>query len=100
MRIIAKRTLRQFWEGHPRNRAAKVPLEDWYAQTVTAEWSTPADVKQTYGDASILRSGRVVFNIGGNKYRLVAHINYFYKIVFVKFVGTHEEYDKIDAHTV
>lgn len=100
MRIIAKRTLRQFWEAHPRNRAAKTPLEDWYAQVSAADWGTPGDVKAHYGDASILRDGRVVFNIGGNKYRLVVRINYPYRVVYVRFVGTHAEYDAIDAATI
>lgn len=61
---------------------------------------TPADVKETYGDASILRNSRVVFNIGGNKFRLVVRINYPYRIVYIRFVGTHEEYDRIDAETI
>lgn len=100
MRIIAKRTLRQFWEAHPRNRAAQTPLEDWYAQVSAADWTTPADVKAHYGDASIRRGGRVVFNIGGNKYRLVVRINYPYRVVYVRFVGTHVEYDAIDAATI
>ena len=65
-----------------------------------AEWSTPADVKQMYGDASILKNNRVVFNIGGNKFRLVVRINYPYRIVYVRFVGTHQEYDAIDAETI
>jgi mRNA interferase HigB len=97
MRIIAKRTLRQFWEAHQRNRAAKTPLEDWYAQAGAADWATPAEVKAQFGDASILQGGRVVFNIGGNKYRLVVRINYPYRVVYIRFVGTHAEYDEIDA---
>jgi mRNA interferase HigB len=100
VRIIAKRTLRQFWERHPRNLAAKTPLEDWHAQVADADWATPADVKRDYGDASILRDSRVVFNIGGNKYRLVARINYPYRVVYIRFVGTHREYDEIDVNTV
>ena len=75
MRIIARRTLRRFWEAHPRNRAAKTPLEDWYAQASAADWATPAEVKAQFGDASILQGGRIIFNIGGNKYRLVVRIN-------------------------
>lgn len=100
MRVIAKRTLRQFWEANPRNRAAKTPLEDWHAQARAANWAAPADVKAQFGDASILQRGRVVFNIGGNKYRLVVRINYPYRVVYVRFVWTHSEYDEIDANTV
>jgi mRNA interferase HigB len=100
MRIIARRTLRQFWEAHPRNRAAKTPLEDWYAQASAANWATPAEVKAQFGDASILQGGRVIFNIGGNKYRLVVRINYPYRVVYIRFVGTHAEYDEIDAGTI
>ncbi|HEU6452261.1 MAG TPA: type II toxin-antitoxin system HigB family toxin [Gemmatimonadaceae bacterium] len=100
MRIIAKRTLREFWEAHPRNRPAKTPLEDWYAQVRAADWESPADVKAQFGDASILRGSRVVFNIGGNRYRLVVRVNYPYRVVYVRFVGTHAEYDRIDCETV
>ena len=100
MRIIAKRTLRRFWEASPRNAAAQAPLEDWYAQVAEADWATPAAVKRQFGDASILKGSRVVFNIAGNKFRLVVKINYSYRVVYVRFVGTHEEYDAIDANTV
>lgn len=71
-------------------------MEDWHAQVSHADWATPADVKATYGDASILGDGRVVFNIGGNKYRLVVRINYHYHVVYIRFVGTHAEYNAID----
>jgi mRNA interferase HigB len=100
MRIISKRTLRQFWEQHRRGREARTPLQVWHAIAADAEWSTPAEVNATYGDASILKSGRVVFNIGGNKFRLVAQINFHRRILFVRFVGTHAEYDRIDAETI
>lgn len=100
MRIIAKRTLRQFWEAHPRNWPARAPLEDWYAQARSADWATPADVKRQFGDASVLKGSRVVFNVGGNKYRLIVRINYPYRVVYIRFVGTHAEYDTIDAQTV
>jgi mRNA interferase HigB len=100
MRIIAKRTLRQFWETHPRGSEARTPLQVWYSTAENAEWAKPADVKATYGDASILKNSRVVFNIGGNKFRLVARINYPYKVIYIRFVGTHEEYDGIDAETI
>ncbi len=100
MRVIAKRALRTFWERHPKNAAAKVPLQDWYARAAVADWATPSDVKAQFGAASILKQGRVVFSVGGNKYRLVVRINYPYRVVYVRFVGTHEEYDAIDANTI
>jgi mRNA interferase HigB len=100
MRIIAKRTLRLFWETHPRGQAAKVPLQVWYSTVEDADWSTPADVKSTFGDASILKDSRVVFNIGGNRFRVVVRINYPYRVVYIRFVGTHGEYDAIDAETI
>ena len=65
-----------------------------------ADWSTPAEVKATYGDASILKKGRVVFTIAGNKFRLVVRINYPYRVVYIRFVGTHAEYDAIDVETI
>lgn len=100
MRVIAKRTLREFWERHPQGAAAKTPLQDWHAQALAADWATPAEIKAQFGDASILKGGRVVFNIAGNTYRLVARINCPYRVLYVRFVGTHEEYDQINANTV
>ena|SRR4028119_1375165 len=100
MRIITKRTLQRFWETHPRGREAKTPLQVWYSIVESADWKAPADVKAIYGDASILKNSRVVFNIGGNKFRLVVRINYRLRIVYVRFVGTHDEYDEIDAETI
>ena len=100
MRIIAKRTLREFWEDHPQGRGARSALESWHAEVIHAAWAGPAEVKAMFGDASILKRGRVVFNIAGNKYRLVVHINYPYRIVFIRFVGTHREYDAIDVETI
>src|SRR5712691_4266433 len=97
MRISAKRTLRGFWEA---NASARTPLEDWYAQSAAVDWSTPAELKAQFGDASILKGGRVVFNIGGNKFRLVVKINYPYRVVYIRFVGTHAQYDRIDADTI
>ena len=84
MRIIAKRTLREFWEDHPQGRGARSALESWHAEVIHAAWAGP----------------RVVFNIAGNKYRLVVHINYPYRIVFIRFVGTHREYDATDVETI
>ena len=100
MRIIAKRTLRLFWEKNRRYTDARRALEDWHAQVRKADWVTPADVKAMYGDASILKGNRVVFNNCGNKYRLVTKINFPYRVVYVRFVGTHREYDEMNAETV
>lgn len=100
MRIIAKRTLRLFWEEATAHATARTPLEDWHGRVRAASWSTPAELKSDFGDASILKEGRVVFNIGGNRFRLVVRINYHFQVVYVRFVGTHQEYDRIDAQTI
>ena len=97
MRIIARKTLRAFWGQRP---DAEGPLKAWYAEVKGAQWTSPAEIKAQYGSASILKNGRVVFNIGGNKYRLVVHINYAVDIVYIRFVGTHREYDAIDAEVI
>src|SRR5947208_8117724 len=97
MRIIAKKTLKDYWAKEPAARAA---LEAWDAEAKSAQWSAPADVKASYGSASILKDGRVVFNICGNKYRLVVWINYDFYTIYIRFVGTHREYDDIDAQTI
>ncbi len=97
MRIIAKTALREFWENHS---DAEQPLRAWHGEAKAATWKTPADVKAKYRSASILRGGRVVFNIGGNKYRLVVKINYPFQVIYIRFLGTHREYDHIDAETV
>lgn len=97
MRVIARSTLREFWELHP---DAEQPLKSWFQEAVSASWQSPQEIKQRYRSASILKLGRVVFNIAGNKYRLVTHISFTMQIVFVKFIGTHAEYDQIDAQTV
>jgi mRNA interferase HigB len=97
MRIIAKKTLREFWERHP---AAKGPLLAWYREVEREDWSKPAAVKAKYGTASIVGSERVVFNIKGNDYRLVVRIKYAYRIVYVRFVGTHADYDNVDVEEV
>ncbi len=99
MRVIAKSTLRAFW-SKPGRRDAEQPLLAWHKEAESADWSSPADIKRQFGTASILRTGRVVFNIAGNKYRLVVAIRYDLRIVFVRFVGTHAEYDTIDAEEV
>lgn len=97
MRIIAKKTLRKFWERHP---DAKAPLLAWYGEVEREDWARPADVKAKYGTASIVDSERVVFNIKGNDYRLVVRINYAYRIVYVRFVGSHADYDSVDVEEV
>ena len=97
MRIIARRTLREFWEQHPQ---AEQPLRSWFREAAAADWASPEDVKRRYRHASILKNNRVVFNIGGNKYRLVVQINYDFKIIYIRFVGTHGAYDKVDAEIV
>jgi mRNA interferase HigB len=100
VRIIAKRTLRRFWEGHPNHADARGPLLAWHAEVRRAVWGTPADIKAQFRSASILKSRRAVFNIAGNKYRLVVHVRYDLGRVYVRFIGTHREYDKIDAETI
>ena len=97
MRIIAKRTLRIFWESEP---GAEQPLKAWHAIAAKANWSSPTDVKVSYGNASIIGSDRVVFNIGGNRYRLIVRFDYTHQIGFVRFVGTHAEYDAVDASRI
>lgn len=97
MRVIAKRTLRMFWE---KCEDAKEPLEAWHHEVVKRAWKTPNEVKQQFRNASILKDGRAVFNIAGNKYRLVVAIDYVRQVVFVKFIGTHAQYDQINAETV
>ncbi len=97
MRIITKRTLREFWERHPN---AEEPLLAWYREVEQEDWDTPAKVKAKYGNASIVGDNRVVFNIKGNDYRLVVKINYPYSVIYVRFVGTHVEYDAVDVEEV
>ena len=99
MRIISKRTLKDFYTK-PNHKDAKEPLSAWYSDTMKATWNSPNDIKSVYRNASFVANNRVVFNIGGNKYRLVAAINYDFGIVFIKFVGTHRQYDRIDVATV
>jgi mRNA interferase HigB len=97
MRIVARRTLRDYWEQRPEVEQA---LQAWYHDAVAAKWTGPADIKRTYATASILPNNRVVFNLRGNQYRLVVAINYGYGIVSIRFVGTHQAYNSIDATTV
>ena len=98
MRVIAKRALREFWESNP---DSEQQLLAWYREASKADWSNPNEIKQQYAKASILKNNRVVFDIIlGNKYRLVVDINYKRKWVFIRFIGTHNQYDKINANTI
>ncbi|MFZ6846514.1 type II toxin-antitoxin system HigB family toxin [Undibacterium sp. RuTC16W] len=99
MRILSKPTLINFFE-QPDYSDSKAPLLSWHGHALKASWQEPADVKIDFGSASILREGRVVFNIAGNKYRLVTWINYDFGIIYIKFIGTHKQYDAIDAQTI
>jgi mRNA interferase HigB len=97
MRVIAKKTLQEFWKQAP---DAKGSLEAWYPEARHAQWKSPSDIEARYAHASIINNERVVFNICGNKYRLVVAISFTAAIVLVKFVGTHADYDKINVETV
>lgn len=99
MHVIAKGTLRDFWE-RPNHEYARLPLLAWWKMACKLVWKSPADVKATFGHASIRPSGRVVFNAAGNKLRIVTGIDYENEVIFVKWVGTHTAYDAIDVDTV
>lgn len=96
-RIIAKSTLREYWEKHADSEQY---LKTWYDTVKSAKWFSPNDVKRTYISASILKDSRVVFNIKGNSYRLIVKFNYEKQWAFIRFIGTHAEYDKINADTI
>ena len=100
MRVIAVSTLKAFWETNPDCADAKDPVLAWYRHALSADWASPADLKTEFAHASILKDGRAVFNIGGNKYRLVVWVNYHHRVVYVRFLGTHRQYDRIDAQTI
>lgn len=97
MRIISISTLRAFWECYP---DAEQPLKAWIDETQKAKWGSPAEIKALYRSASILKSKRVVFNIKGNNYRLIVAVAYQYAAIYVKFIGTHVQYDAINADTI
>ena len=97
MRVISRKTLREFWEKH---NDCEEQLKSWHRETEKANWNNPNELKREYPSASILENNRVVFNIKGNNYRLIVKINYDYKIIWIRFVGTHNEYDKIDANNI
>ena len=100
MRVIALSTLREFSTGKAAYADAREPTLAWYRHVLQADWRSPAEIKREFGSASILRDGRVVFNIAGNKYRIVAWVNYRYRTVYIRFIGTHAQYDRIDAQTI
>lgn len=97
MRVIAKKTLRDFWELHS---DSEQQLKAWYMETERAQWQSPKDIKKEYSSASFLADNRVVFNIKGNNYRLIVRINYDIGLVWIRFIGTHAEYDRINAETI
>ncbi len=97
MRIIAKKVLRDFWEVHS---DSEQQLKSWYQECSKAEWSGPGQIKLEYPTASFLADNRVVFNIKGNHYRLIVRINYDYQMMWIRFIGTHAEYDKVNAKTI
>ncbi|WP_439132667.1 type II toxin-antitoxin system HigB family toxin [Polaribacter sp.] len=96
-RIIAKRTLRNFWEKHADSEQY---LKTWYETAKNSNWTSPNDVKRTYINASILKNSRIVFNIKGNSYRLIVKFNFDRQWAFIRFIGTHSDYDKINANTI
>lgn len=97
MRVIAKKTLRDFWIRYP---DSEQQLKAWYQEAEKAVWKSPAQIKKAYPSASILKGNRAVFNIKGNHYRLIVKINYDYQMVWIRFIGTHTQYDKIDASKI
>lgn len=97
MRIIAKRTLREFWQQHADVQPA---LEEWHLNAEKADWRTPNDVTQSVPQARSLGHDRFSFKIKGNQYRLIVKVNFAYQVVYIRFVGTHAHYDKIDANTL
>lgn len=97
MRVIAKKTLKEFWERH---NDCEQQLKSWYDEAIDMKWSSTRDIKALYPSVSFLNDNRVVFNIKGNSYRLVVKVNYHYKMVWIRFIGTHAQYDRIDATTI
>jgi mRNA interferase HigB len=97
VRVIAKKILQDFWSKYP---DCEQQLKSWYREAENATWKNPAEIKKEYPSASILENKRVVFNIKGNKYRLIVRINYHYQMLWIRFIGTHAKYDKTDATTI
>jgi len=100
MRVIALSTLKACWANDAPYQDVEQPALAWYRDVLKADWATPVAVKTQFGTASVLKDGRVVFNLAGNKYRLVVWINYPYRVVYIRFIGTHRQYDTIDAQTI
>ena len=100
MRIIALSTLKAFWADRLAYQDAQEPALAWYRDVLKADWAAPAAVKAQLGTATVLKHGRLVINLGRNKYRLVVWINYPYRVVYIRFIGTHKQYDAIDAQTI
>jgi mRNA interferase HigB len=100
MRVIALSTLKAFWEDNPEYLDVEQPARAWYHAARKATWKSPAAVKAAYRSASILKDSRVVFNLAGNKYRLIVKINYPYQVMYIRFIGTHAQYDRIDASSI
>ena len=99
VRILARRTIRNFWEVAA-YADSKRPLENWFAVAKNADWASPHDIKKLFANASVIGNSRVVFNIGGNKYRLVLQFDYGRRTGYIRFIGTHAQYDAIDAETI
>jgi mRNA interferase HigB len=99
MRIISRKTLRLFWEK-PEYADVEQSLKAWFREASNADWTSPAAIKSAFGTASIVANNRVVFNIGGNKYRLVVRVNYPYRVMYIRFIGTHAQYDRINVEKV
>ena len=97
MRMIALRTLKQFWKKHP---DAEHPLRQWYDDVRRADWKTPQELRVAYASASVISSDRVVFNVKGNAYRIIVRINFHYRIMYIRFIGTHAEYDQVNVKEV
>lgn len=97
MRVIAKKILREFWQKH---EDAEQALKSWYQEAEKASWQSPREIVLEYPSASFLEGNRIVFNIKGNHYRLIIKINYHYQIIWIRFIGTHSQYDKINAKTI
>jgi mRNA interferase HigB len=99
MRIIARKTLYDFWKKRE-YADSEQSLKSWFKIAVKADWGAPADIKDQFGNASFLANNRVVFNIAGNKYRLIVKVNYSYRIMYIRFIGTHKQYDRINAEEI
>jgi len=99
MRIIAFRTLREFWEK-PEFSDSEISLRAWYHDVKSSDWNNSNELKKQYKNASVIGEGRIVFNIKGNAYRLVVSIDYEFKVIYIRFIGTHKQYDNINANTI